>query len=98
MCEQCESLNPDRSSTLWIAKDKVEAVLADEDIENLPVHGLPDQQRCHRCGERGAELHHWAPKAIFGKDEAEHWPKDWLCPKCHAFWHQRATPNLTCND
>jgi hypothetical protein len=33
------------------------------------------------------ELHHWAPKALFG-DEAEVWPQDFLCRSCHIRWHQ----------
>lgn len=40
---------------------------------------------CCVCGARGAELHHWAPRAKF--DDCEVWPTAWLCPRCHARWH-----------
>ena len=41
---------------------------------------------CERCGTTtGTELHHWAPVAIF--NDAEQWPKSWLCPTCHRIWH-----------
>ena len=41
---------------------------------------------CERCGsELGSQLHHWAPYAIF--DDADSWPRSWLCPECHSAWH-----------
>lgn len=55
------------------------------DIEALPFKPA-DKPRCAKCAGRGAELHHWAPKELFGK-EADNWPKDYLCKDCHAFWH-----------
>lgn len=43
---------------------------------------------CARCGSTdGVELHHWAPRAIFGIGEAERWPTSYLCPECHQTWH-----------
>lgn len=60
----------------------------------LPVL-MPDfTDRCAVCGSRGAERHHWAPKAIFGTNECEQWPKDYLCKKCHDKWHKLVTPQL----
>ena len=56
------------------------------------------QPRCARCGSRGAEEHHWAPQAIFGKDEANRWPKDFLCKPCHDEWHRLVTPELVTGD
>jgi hypothetical protein len=42
---------------------------------------------CARCGATtGTELHHWAPSAIF--NDADLWPKSWLCLDCHRIWHQ----------
>jgi hypothetical protein len=42
---------------------------------------------CERCGSsEGTQLHHWAPTAIFA--DADDWPTGWLCPRCHAAWHQ----------
>lgn len=43
-------------------------------------------QECSHCHQPGAELHHWAPRAIF--NDADSWPKSWLCPDCHRLWHQ----------
>ncbi len=51
---------------------------------------MPDaSNRCVKCGDRKAELHHWAPKEIFGDVEAERWPKDYLCVPCHIAWHEK---------
>lgn len=43
---------------------------------------------CAVCGSMGTQLHHFAPRHIFG-DEADLWPTAYLCPDCHAEWHQR---------
>jgi hypothetical protein len=42
---------------------------------------------CEVCNKPGAEWHHWAPWYLFG-NEAERWPKSWLCQSCHTRWHQ----------
>lgn len=57
-------------------------------VETLPVlyDDRSAEYSCERCGAIGAELHHWAPKVVFGKDEANDWPKSWLCPACHEEW------------
>lgn len=64
--------------------------LPDVNIDELPV--VLDERLsrppCIRCGAFGTELHHFAPRAIFGKDEAELWPTAWLCTGCHDFWHR----------
>lgn len=44
-----------------------------------------DAMRCARCGNLGAELHHWAPSAIF--NDADLWPMSPLCRECHTTWH-----------
>jgi hypothetical protein len=41
------------------------------------------------CERRGAELHHFAPKHIFGAAEAERWPLVYLCLEHHGGWHRR---------
>ncbi len=51
---------------------------------------------CERCGEKAAlQEHHWAPKHLFGEDEADRWPKSYLCEACHDRWHRVVTPNMT---
>lgn len=41
---------------------------------------------CVVCGGWGTQLHHWAPRGIFG-DEADCWPTSYLCRPCHKLWH-----------
>ena len=44
---------------------------------------------CARCeSTEGTQLHHWAPRAIFGSREADRWPTAHLCPPCHSLWHR----------
>jgi hypothetical protein len=38
------------------------------------------------CQGTDIQLHHWAPKCLFG-DEAELWPKSYLCRDHHNMWH-----------
>jgi len=65
-------------------------------IEKLPI--VKDNSQittpCEVCGKFGVELHHWAPKHLFGDTESEKWPKAWLCRECHAKWHKLVTPNM----
>jgi hypothetical protein len=50
---------------------------------------------CERCGSQdGSEYHHWAPRAIFGEQEAGLWPGAYLCRRCHMAWHELVTPQL----
>ena len=50
---------------------------------------------CDRCGENAfLQRHHWAPRALFGWDEAETWPTSDLCQNCHSTWHRIVTPNI----
>jgi hypothetical protein len=44
---------------------------------------------CEHCGGPGEHLHHWAPIAIFGRTDADRWPRAWLCRECHREWHRR---------
>lgn len=47
---------------------------------------------CAVCGALGTEIHHWAPRAVFGPVEADIWPTSYLCPDCHTEWHRRMGP------
>lgn len=68
-------------------------------IEEIPV--IRDDRpptTCERCGARGVETHHWAPREWFGKREADLWPTAELCRTCHQIWHwaaERAAARLT---
>ena len=60
--------------------------------EEIPELVNPGLARCARCGTHGAELHHWAPQALF--DDAHFWPMSRLCRQCHMLWHSVVTPSL----
>lgn len=72
------------------------AVVAKLDYVPEEVQPTRPRPNCEVCGAEGAERHHWAPTAIFG-EEAERWPKSYLCPACHARWHRLVTANM-CGD
>lgn len=61
----------------WIPKEKL--VEFGADLSLIRVVEITTAERCIRCHKRGTEVHHWAPKAIFGPADAETWPKDYLC-------------------
>jgi len=82
-CETCKHRMPDMKGRMWIPHGDLSAQKID--IEALPHDGHGELMRCSRCGVRGSELHHWAPKAVF-HDDAETWPKDYLCLSCHNLW------------
>jgi len=93
VCKECNRRNPTGDLTYFIPHEKVKSKLSEEEIESLPVL-MPDLSvRCAVCGARDAELHHWAPRHIFG-DKCESWPKDYLCKSCHDQWHLLVTPNM----
>ena len=91
-CLECKWWTTSKAGGIWIAKELL--LTAGVDIDAVRVAEIADAHRCAKCGSRGAELHHWAPRAIFGPDEADHWPKDYLCKACHAEWHAKVTPQL----
>lgn len=93
VCSECRTRNPDRSKNFFIDSELVRKHVSPEKIERLPVI-MPDlSNRCAVCGSRGAELHHWAPTGIFGKESGD-WPKDYLCKEHHDLWHLMVTPQL----
>jgi hypothetical protein len=75
-CRRCgERLGKETVS----ARDETLAVVQDLRRVNPP---------CVVCGQWGTEFHHWAPKELFGRTEAEHWPTAWLCREHHVYWHK----------
>lgn len=54
-----------------------------QDAQELPT-GIYCQVR--GCSQAGQEMHHWAPKQLFG-DEADDWPMGLLCAVHHRLWH-----------
>lgn len=58
-------------------------------VEEIPaVEDLRPPDTCERCGARGVEVHHTAPREWFGDTLCEQWPTQNLCRECHALWHQ----------
>lgn len=56
--------------------------------DGLPIYTDNRSHLCERCGYWGTEVHHWAPREVFGRD-AESWPTSHLCRECHQEWHRR---------
>ena len=64
------------------------------DIDRLPIiENYSEYFQCAVCGKLGAELHHWAPKHLFG-DDAEAYPQSYLCHHHHMRWHDLVTPDM----
>jgi len=91
-CLECRWWTTSKTGGIWIDKQKL--IETGVDLTCVPVVERMGQPRCARCGARGAEEHHWAPRALFGKDQAERWPKDFLCKPCHDELHRLVTPQL----
>jgi len=77
----------------WLGKDH--PALRGKNLDELPKVGARVWRKCQgKCGELAhCELHHIAPRAIFG-DECDEWPMLWLCRVCHERWHTKVTPGL----
>lgn len=77
-----------KGSGQWISKKVVPA----EILEALPIFDDYSVQLpgCEVCGERGVQLHHWAPKELF-PETFEEWPTSYLCKKHHTEWHDIVT-------
>jgi hypothetical protein len=86
MCSRCNQMHKQNGRT-WISFLIISQFLTPSQIDALPTIGPSVIIACVKCGSHNAELHHWAPKAIFGKDQAEQWPTDYLCLACHQLWH-----------
>lgn len=64
-------------------------------IEELPIiqdfRGVGEECEVRGCTSTNTQLHHWAPRRIFG-DEADDWPTSWLCvERHHPLWHAMVT-------
>lgn len=95
VCEACgqsvsnEAVNGGKG--FWIKADFMPGYKASQ----LPVYtpSYTRHRRCFVCGADEAELHHFAPRAYYGKD-CERWPKAYLCKRHHDEWHSVVTPGL----
>lgn len=78
-CVECHSTWP---------MSRVRLNAAYVEIGELPFYeSRYGPESCERCGIQGAELHHWAPQALFS--DADKWPTSFLCVGCHREWHDR---------
>ncbi len=59
----------------------------------LPIVNDNRADRCEVCGALGVQVHHWAPRHLFGT-EADVWPTSKLCVNHHTYWHDKVTPNM----
>ena len=92
-CLECKGWAPRRNGPgYWIGKE--ELLRLNVDLSVVRVVEVADGRRSARCARRGAEEHHWAPRAIFGEEAAKTWPTDFLCKPCHDEWHRKVTPQL----
>lgn len=96
-CRRCENYADSDHGGGWVLKRDVIAMgVVPECLPTVPPE--PKQLtlvdlpvvvvKCRRCRAFGVEVHHWAPRAVFG-DEADKWPTDALCTACHREWHAR---------
>lgn len=74
----------------YLSKETVAQLLGCQvgEIESqVPICGVAQGKPCSvkGCVTTETELHHWAPKALFG--DAEDWPQTFLCRTHHKRWH-----------
>jgi Zn finger protein HypA/HybF involved in hydrogenase expression len=86
-CPDCKTAVESKYGRPWIGKDVLEKHSVN--VESLPISNTEAVScRCVVCWNRRAELHHWAPRELFGDEECNRWPMDYLCPDCHRRWHE----------
>lgn len=68
-------------------------MFADPDAVTTLVRGSRECQVC-RADVAFTELHHLAPTALFGFEEANRWPTVEVCTTCHDRWHALVWPGV----
>ncbi len=80
-----------------VSHSKVDELLDhyDKSRSDIPIaEDYSGEAQCEVSGcERPAEVHHVAPRALFG-DQCNQWPKVLLCREHHNEWHTTVTPYL----
>lgn len=86
-CEDCGDV-----TTLW---QKKELAMKQGNLKRVYTKGelRGFKEVCVVCGSLGVELHHFAPRHLFGAD-ADKWPTAYLCRTHHKQWHDIVTPNM----
>lgn len=88
-CVKCHHM----TSREAVSKDRVRS--EGVEIATLPIiqdyRGEGPECEVKGCTSTNTELHHWAPRQIFGP-EAERWPSSYLCrEQHHPQWHVLVT-------
>lgn len=93
-CLTCERWQPDKSGNLWIPYDLLRAHRVE--VEALPVAAETKPEPCcvTGCTRMDTELHHFAPRHLYGKEECERHPTAYYCKFHHEEWHRRVTPQM----
>lgn len=91
-CLACGRSGSDSKTSPWVRKADVSAwgYPSVEHVPDIDVgHELAAKPKpCAVCGRAEVlELHHFAPRSVFGEHEADNWPTAMLCHKCHERWH-----------
>lgn len=89
---KCEAGHPIDNPRKAIPHEKITAYGIT--IESIPIDKSYNTVACEVCGKPGTEVHHFAPRHLFG-DECEKWPQSNLCKSCHDRWHATVTPNMS---
>lgn len=89
---KCEAGHPIDNPRKAIPHEKITAYGIT--IESIPIDKSYNTVACEVCGKPGTEVHHFAPRHLFG-DECEKWPQSNLCKSCHDKWHTIVTPNMS---
>ena len=55
----------------------------------IDVDTIPERVTQNREPIGPVELHHYAPKEVFGVEDAERHPVGALCRPCHERWHEK---------
>lgn len=81
-------------ATQWLSNDALaERGLSRHTLPYAP--GYAPDTPCQRCQVTAElEIHHIAPRAVFGDVVADEFGTVDLCRPCHEFLHQRLTPGL----
>lgn len=78
-----------------LGKKKLKEMGRSMDELRIANSGAESVEECERCGSgEDVQYHHWAPRHLFGREEADRWPGSYLCQPCHATWHRIVTPNM----
>jgi hypothetical protein len=85
-CPECETSlgTPSKDIVAELVRRGYEPVVL---RVNPPMEYGPCSYR--DCVEPGIDMHHWAPRNVFGCWDCDNWPVSYLCKSHHSEWHSR---------